>query len=863
MKQDEFLELLGLNINDKLEPMSIRHGIKRAYLSDRFENIIVIQDDHDPDSIVIKVVEKYVVDKIVLEGTENIRKKDILNEFFIKEKDLFEEQRLEPALRALERDLVEMGYPGTRVRSSMKSNDKRHSVKIKLIVDEGKPLIIKRINVQGLDDQNEIDRALIILDVYTGDIFNGNKIREKLRELRDRYKKDGYYSPDVGPFDFSDGVLTLSIDPGKLLVIKFKGNTYFAASRLREETLFKDVESIDNEVVEEASARIVTLYRETGFAFAQVAPVIKEEEESAEVVFFIFEGNQVYIGKVDISGNSIDDELIREILSIGEGEYFDSDNIDNYQKILREFYYALGYHDVVVEEIKYEYDSMKTDADIFITISEGSHMLIGEVFFNGNEAISDQKIKDAIRLAPLSHYNEISISDARYAIIDLYKQKGYIDVTVSIERRISNNRAYLDFYIEEGSQYYFGQTIIRGNRDVKQRVIARELVNEKGEPFNIMLLRQNTQKLHKLGLFSSVDFTVVDDVDNQKSVILDVKESKAGSVKFGAGYGDYEKLRGFIDVSYRNFFGMNRHGQARIELTTISEKYIVSAYEPWLYNFEGAYSPLSLRLGALFERRTEKNIDTGEIRYRTERYGVGTNLEMDFAERIKGEILYSLSQNETTDVQRDVILSKEDVGTLLISAITPSLIYDSRNNPYNPNKGILAGLSMEIASKYIGSETNYIKYELKSGYYHGLFKGLILAISLRAGVAESYDEAEELPLIKRFFLGGRNTVRGYAQDHLGPKGENDDPTGGNVFLMNNLELRAHVWKSLGLVTFLDGGNVWLTRDDVVLNEYKFTVGAGLRYMTPVGPFRLDYGYKLDREEGESAGEIHFSIGHAF
>ncbi|MEE9524184.1 MAG: POTRA domain-containing protein, partial [Thermodesulfovibrionales bacterium] len=316
MKQDEFLELLGFKIHDKLDPVSVRHGIKRTYLTDRFENIIVLQDDHDPGSIVIKVMEKYVVDKIVIEGTENITKKDILKEFSIKEKDLFEEQRLEPALRVLEKNLAEMGYPGTRVRSSVKSNDKRHNVKIKLIVDEGKPLIIKRINVKGIDDQEEIDRALIILDVFTGDIFNGNKIREKLRGLRDRYKKDGYYNPTVRPFDYSDGVLTLNIDLGKLLVVKFKGDTYFAASRLREETLFKDVESIDNEVVEEASARIVTLYRETGFAFAQVAPVIKEEEGSAEVVFFIFEGNQVYIDKVDISGNSINDELIRDILSI-------------------------------------------------------------------------------------------------------------------------------------------------------------------------------------------------------------------------------------------------------------------------------------------------------------------------------------------------------------------------------------------------------------------------------------------------------------------------------------------------------------------------------------------------------------------
>jgi len=117
--------------------------------------------------------------------------------------------------------------------------------------------------------------------------------------------------------------------------------------------------------------------------------------------------------------------------------------------------------------------------------------------------------------------------------------------------------------------------------------------------------------------------------------------------------------------------------------------------------------------------------------------------------------------------------------------------------------------------------------------------------------------------VERFFLGGRTTVRGYEQDTLGPKGSDGNPTGGNVFLMENLEARLSLSKSLGLVAFLDGGNVWMKISDINPEDIKFTTGLGLRYNTPVGPLRVDYGYKLQREKGESAGEVHFSIGHAF
>jgi len=140
---------------------------------------------------------------------------------------------------------------------------------------------------------------------------------------------------------------------------------------------------------------------------------------------------------------------------------------------------------------------------------------------------------------------------------------------------------------------------------------------------------------------------------------------------------------------------------------------------------------------------------------------------------------------------------------------------------------------------------------------------MTLALSLRGGVAYGFGGTDELPLVERFFLGGRSTVRGYEQDTLGPKGADNNPTGGNAFLMGNLELRTAVGKGIGIVPFLDAGNVWVKPADFRISDIRYTAGLGLRYETPVGPLRIDYGVKLNKEERESRGAVHFSIGHAF
>jgi outer membrane protein insertion porin family len=218
---------------------------------------------------------------------------------------------------------------------------------------------------------------------------------------------------------------------------------------------------------------------------------------------------------------------------------------------------------------------------------------------------------------------------------------------------------------------------------------------------------------------------------------------------------------------------------------------------------------------------------------------------------------------KTFDVKPDVVLSKDDTGTLEISSITPSIAYDTRDNPFDPQRGVFTGVSVKLATSSLLSETDFIKATVHGSAYRKLARWIVLAISLKGGLAQGFNDTDELPLVERFFLGGRNTVRGFDQDELGPKGEDGTPTGGNAFLSGSLELRTHIIGGWRLVPFVDAGNVWVEPEDVDPEDLRFTAGLGLQYNTPIGPIRLDYGHKIEREKDESRGEVHFSIGHAF
>jgi outer membrane protein insertion porin family len=303
---------------------------------------------------------------------------------------------------------------------------------------------------------------------------------------------------------------------------------------------------------------------------------------------------------------------------------------------------------------------------------------------------------------------------------------------------------------------------------------------------------------------------------------------------------------------------MNRQGLLRAEVSSLSRRFITQYTEPWFLG-----RPVPFRVLFLYENTKEISVPDREVRYRIERYAASAGVEKQLTDRLKAEFYYEYSIVRTTDVQPDVVLTREDEGTLAISSLRPSLVYDSRDNPFDPTRGVVAGLSFKVASYLLFSETDFVKTTLYASTFHRLSKRIVLALSARGGLAYGYNDTTELPLVERFFLGGRFSVRGYEQDTLGPRGADNNPTGGNVFAMGSVEFRTYIGRGFSIVPFLDFGNVWVQASDIDPLDIKFTTGLGLRYGTPVGPLRVDYVIKLKRGRDESKGELHFSIGHAF
>lgn len=852
ISEDELLYLLDIKKGKPLDELSLRSGIKRAFKKGIFENIAVESLNQVRSHLKIVVEEKRIIDKINVKGNEYLSTRFIRKHLKIKKDDRLSDLKLHEAIEYLKKKVSEKGFIHAKIKPSLVFKPK-NKVEVIVYIEEGQPEIIRKIKIEKDDEF-----LLSHIDLQEGDIFDRTKI-ERLREkFIQFYKKTGHIKTSL-LFSYEDGTLILSPDKGKKLNISFDGNTALSTKKLSKEILFFEYNDFNYDLVEETISRIITLYHENGYSFAQVAPVINTTEDEIDVNFFIYEGDRYIVEKINFNGTerdlTLNKSLLENIISLKKGEIYNPDLLEQDKNTVDEFYSSLGYIYASVNEPFIKIEDNKVIITFFIT--EGPQIKISDIQFKNNINIPTEELLEAIPLKIDSPYNEVGISDAKKKILDLYFTRGFLDCSIEVKQVISEESASLIFDIKEGNVTYFGKDILIGNEQTNYRVIKREFLHEQDKPLNYNLVLKERHRLYRLGLFEDIETRLLDKEDNKRDILYKFKEEKAGAIEFGIGYADYEGLRGFFEISHRNLWGMNRQASFRTELSTLQERYIFSYFEPWFLSRDTA-----LKSFILYEKRDEKNIDTGDIRYRIKRRSASIGIERKLSEVVKSELYYEFSVVKTTDVMPDIILSKEDTGTVIISGLRPGLIYDTRDNPFDPKKGILGGISLKFATSFLFSESDFLKLSLFVNNYQGLSKRFTLAISLRGGIAIGLGSTKELPLVERFFLGGRTTVRGYEQDMLGPKGVDGNPTGGNVFAMANLELRTDIGKGFGLVTFLDLGNVWQKIEDFN-TDVKYTTGIGLRYHTPVGPLRVDYGHKLNRERRESTGELHFSIGHAF
>lgn len=868
VKRDEVIDMMGIKIGQPIDYDVITNEVKSMFLKGLFTDIKVSIDpvgaihelpkDQGIKSVrlLVDVHEREFISSIIIEGNELLRRDKIRELFDIKEGMVFYEKEVVNATNKLLKQIEKLGFKDAQVSSEIIKKEGSDKVKIKLNIVENKPLTIAEIVILG----DETIKKLIgsYLKISTGDIYNGKVVNENIQSMIDKLKEKGYYRVQIDHEYIEDSrQLVLDVNIEHRLDITFNGNNNISKTDLFKQLLFFEFESANRAVIERSIDKMIKLYHRDGYYNVEIGYNVTDKNDVTNIAFSIKEGTRCKISTIIIKGNTLDRAKIKNALSLKEGEPYNPDYIDEDKNHLIALYKIFGFRDITIEGFTPVFFEDNKKAAITITIKEGLPIIIEGINIEGNTVLTNEKLLSLIGIKTGSNYNEDIAINARHIISSEYTKLGYADVNVTHITTDVSSKIQLIFEISEGKRYTFGSTIIKGNEMTNYSVFKTAIKHKRGDPYDYNVLLNETIMLNKTGLFKSVNIRIIQRPDNVNDVVFEVEEADRWLLQAGFGYAEYVGFRGFIDLGYKNLFGGNRQIRVRAEGNELSQIYSVNYLEPWFL------PSISFRSFLSFTHLNDENIDTGYLLYTMDKFTGSAGIEHPITKTLKVTFFYELSHVSTFHVQPDVIISKEDTGTLLISSAAPSIILDTRDNPFNPRDGIYSGLTLKFASPLFLSETNFLKL---SGYYNeyvGIFDHLTLALSFRSGAAYCIGQTIDLPLIERFFLGGMNTIRGFKKDEVGPKGENGSPTGGNFFGLINIEARVDIGYGIGLVFFSDIGDVWLNSLDIDLAGVRKTAGTGIRYMTPVGPFRLDYGHKLDRRPGEDLGEFHFSLGNAF
>ncbi len=866
MEPEEFLYLLDLPEGTPVTREKIRNGIDRVFRTGNFLDVQVDVADIDKAekglTLVVSVRERVRISKVSIRGDYSVSKREIRRVLNLGRGDEYRADKVREYEHRVHRLLAERGFPKATVQISTAPTHRAKFVTLILQIDAGEGERIRDVKVTGSGNLSFVSSGL---SLTVGDVFDRKVLSENLAEIVRDARGGGYYQAEMPDWSFTEAVLDIRFNSGPAYEVRFDGNRFASSRKLRKQFSFKSLEvPMTDDVLEEAARQYVTYYRKNGFPFAQVATSFVVEEERTLIVFYMYEGPRVVLRSLELAGVSLPDtKRLKEILQLEEGDYYDATAVDENLSDLISLYKSLGFLGVTVSDVKTDYSVEPGAVRVTVVLEEGPRTLVRSVSFSGNTAFPDENLLKWAALREGEPYNEVDAADARFRVIEEYSRTGYGGASVWVDARFTETMDAVDlvFEIVEGRQSVFGKTIIAGNARTRSKIIRKEFNLPEGAPFDYRQVLLGRQALHRMGLFQSIRAEPLErggdghDVD----MLVSVREGSFGTIDLGIGYADYERLRGFVEVGHNNLNGLNRRLSLRFEASTLTRRGILGYRDPWLLS---DYR-LPLRVALLQEYVKKLDAESRDTRYESDRTSVVLGVERDFTEFLKGTLNYEYSYVDTYNVRPGEVLSRNDVGTLGISSLSPSLARDTRDNPFNPKSGSLTTLTVKVASNLFLSEVRFYKATVQGSVYQKIFGPLVGAVALRGGIGRGLGGIDDLPLVERFFLGGGKSVRGFAQDSLGPQSSDGDPTGGNAFVSASTELRTDLFWGVGLVLFIDGGNVWSRNNEVDMRDLRYAWGTGLRYETPVGPFRLDYGRKFDVKEGEDPDEIHFSLGHAF
>jgi len=484
--------------------------------------------------------------------------------------------------------------------------------------------------------------------------------------------------------------------------------------------------------------------------------------------------------------------------------------------------------------------------------------LVSAVKITGAPPPSNRSRNTAVELStrPTVPFRNLDVARDRTALLTSLRDDGYVDALVEATADYSDDRTRVavDFQVTPGPRVKVGQIVVVGLQDTKESVILRESRLKEGDFLSYQKLLDTQSSLSGTGLFTNVQIRELTTAPDERNLIIEVTEGVRTTIVPGLGFSETEKLRASVELTRLNISGRARSASLFLRGSIRGSRALLSLNEPYAFGRRQAVN-------------TQLYVEDDRSRQAFDFHRVGFQPQTIFPLR-SGNILvqYTFQKTTTSNVAQDCAEVNRALCDGKVSGPSLGFVHDTRNDAIDPRRGLLYSVETLVSLAGFGGDS-FFKTSAFAARYEEVRAGLVIAGSARLGLSRAFGSSAELPLPERFFAGGSSLLRGFRTDEVGPGRFNPEgifvPEGGNALVAAALEARIDVTPSWGLQLFAETGNVFSRVSRVRLGDLREVAGVGLSYRSPFGPLRLDWGFKLDRREGESLQQLHLGVGYAF
>ncbi len=876
------LDSLPLSAGDPLAKDSVETVTRLLRATERYDAVDVVWQPEERE-LRIKVIPREYFEGVLWRGDvvkERFRIEQLC--FLARESRAISQERISQISRCVISDLQRDGY----LDASVILAPEGASLALEVLL--GDVYLVDEIQIEGAENLADAKNLIRRLFTELGRPFKGEKLKRDTTFLLNQYLNQGFYFAEVfQPLiqvraDTHTVGLKWRVRPGTRFEVRFLGD--FKDSKFLEELLARE-EVFPTWFAEEIQDQIVSEMRSKGFLDVEVSLSKSTTTQGIQLYAFRTQKHSRYrLGAADFVGVNNQDvvlKLFQSLSDVGAGTIFNRQDFnEKVTEDLPAMLFERGYLDVEVRGVDFVIQKEKSLVRPVIYLNEGEQYRIQSCRIEGSNADLDslEAAKDFGQACRSGlAVDEAKIESVRKDFVRGAIGLGYLDAEAVLTYEKVGNLASVTLTWKPGPRYRVSKVLVRGAVRTNERLLRLESMLKAGSYFEEELVRDGVANILRLGISRSVDIRVLE--KNVKAgtliALIEVVEGARFRFEVGPGYGTLDGVRGVFKGVYSNIGGTGRRlslflkANRKLEETVtpssteyldprespfIERRLTLEYFEPRLLYFpvDGTLSfSNSKQEFPLFDET--KNTFSGIIDYRVNR-------------RILLTTQYDLEFSDPFNVKiGENITAFDDERAKTLTSVSETALLKFLDDDFNPSRGARTRMTGTVFHEVLGGDENFWQFKVKQDFYRPVFrfqksKVLGLAVSLNFGFSDPFGVTEEIPVQKRFYVGGESSVRGFEDQAINPQGQ----VGGNSYSYFQSEINIPFFFGVDLLGFFDGGNLFDNNSNFEPWNLRYGAGAGLRWNTPVGPLKVGYGFNLDRHRNngqkEPFGAFYFGVG---